>query len=90
MTHHIYYIATFSPHKTPTLVHGELTYNDIMRIKTELRADASSVESDLGGGDHRYIFLTLSDTEYVLIPGITAIGVPPTWPGPFTVEQGFT
>ena len=90
MTHHIDYVTTYFPHKTPTLVRGEPTYNDIKRIKTELRADASSVESDLGGGDHGYLFLTLSDTEYLLIPGITAIAVPPTWPGTFTVEPAFT
>ena len=90
MTHHIDYVTVYFPHKTPTLVLGEPTYNDIKRIKTELRADASSVESDLGGGDHGYLFLTLSDTEYLLIPGITAIVVPPTWPGTYTVDQGFT
>lgn len=90
MTHHIDYVTTYFPHKTPTLVRGEPTYNDIKIIKTELRADASSVESDLGGGDYGYLFFTLSDTEYLLIPGITVIAVPPTWPGTFIVKPAFT
>ena len=49
MTSHVDYVTTYFPHKTPTLVRGEPTFIDLKRIKTELRANASSVESDLGG-----------------------------------------
>ena len=90
MTPHVDYVTTYFPHKTPTLVRGEPTFIDLKRIKTELRANASSVESDLGGGDHGYLFLVLSDAEYRLIPGITNAAVPPTWPGTFTVDPTFT
>ena len=50
MTQHVDYVTTYFPHKIPTLVRGEPSYIDLKRIKTELRANASSVESDLGGG----------------------------------------
>ena len=90
MTQHIDYVTTYFPHKTPTLVRGEPTFNDLKRIKTELRADASSVESDVGGGDHGYLFLVLSDAEYTSIPGITATAVAPTWPGTLTIDPTFT
>ena len=49
MTQHVDYVTTYFPHKIPTLVRGEPSYIDLKRIKTELRANASSVESDLGG-----------------------------------------
>ena len=90
MTQHIDYVSTYFHHKTPTVVRGEPTYIDLKRIKTELRANASSVESDLGGGDHGYLFLVLSDAEYLQIPGITAAAVPPTWPGNLTIDPTFT
>ena len=35
---------------------------------TELRANDSSVEIDLGGGNHGYLALVLSDEEYATIP----------------------
>ena len=75
MTQHIDYVTTYFPHKTLTLVRGEPTFNDFKRIKTELRANASSMESDLGGGDHGYLFMVLNDAEYLLIPGITGVAV---------------
>ena len=89
MTQHVDYVTTYFPYKIPTLVRGEPSYNDLKRIKTELRANASSVESDLGGGDHGYLFLISTDTEYLLIEGITETAVPPTWPGTFTVDPDF-
>ena len=50
LNQHIDYVSTYFPHKTPTMVRDEPTYKDLKRIKTELRANASSVDSDLGGG----------------------------------------
>ena len=81
MAQHIDYVHTYFPYKTPTLVRGEPTYNDLKRIKTELRANASSVESNAGGGDHGHLYLVLTNAEYVQIPGITKASVAPTWSG---------
>ena len=38
------------------------------RLKLELQANASSVETNLGGGNHSYLGLVLTDTKYTTIP----------------------
>ena len=50
LNHHVDYVSTYFPHKIPTMVMEEPTFKDLKRIKTELRANASSVDCDLGGG----------------------------------------
>ena len=55
--------------KTPTPVHGTPTNAALKRLKLELRANAASVESDLGGDDHGCLGLVLTD----LFPGTLAI-----------------
>ena len=85
MAHHIDYVLTYFPYKTPTLVRGEPTYNDLKRIKTELRSNASSVESNLGGGNHGHLFSALTNAEYLQIPGISAAAEIPSWPDPLAI-----
>ena len=60
---HIDYAASF-PHRVPTKIQGEPLYRNLKRLKTELRANASSVDTDLGGGNHGYLGLVLSRNEY--------------------------
>ena len=48
------YAASYFKYKTPTPIQGAPTYKSLKRLKAELRANASSVEMDLGGGDHGY------------------------------------
>ena len=45
----INYAAAFFQFKTPTYIQGIPTNKSLKKLKTELRANASSVESDLGG-----------------------------------------
>ena len=52
------------PYKTPTHIQGEPTYKYLKRFKNELRANTSSVDTDLGGGDHGYFGLVLTGEEY--------------------------
>ena len=47
----------------------------------ELQANASSVETDLEGGNHRYLGLVLTDQEYATIPH-TAPFILPNYPLP--------
>ena len=44
------YAALYFKYKIPTGINGEPTYTSLKRLKTELRANASSVDKDLGGG----------------------------------------
>ena len=46
---HTDYATTYFPHKIPTLIRGEPIYKDLKRVKMELRANASSIDSELGG-----------------------------------------
>ena len=69
---HVDYVTTYFPHKNQTKIQGEPSHDDLKRLKMELRADASSVDSDLGGGNHGYLGLVLSDVEYLALPGVGA------------------
>ena len=64
----IYYASSYFKYKTPTPIQGAPSNKTLKQLKTELRANASSVESKLGGGDHGYLGLVLTDQEYATIP----------------------
>ena len=87
LTQHIDYVTTYFPHKVPTLVRGVPNYANIKRVKTELRANASSVDSELGGGDHGYLGLVLSNVEYLAVPGVNGnMFQPPAYPRAFVIS----
>lgn len=54
-----------------------------------LQANASSVETDLGGGDHGYLGLVLSDEKHASIPGVQPF-VAPTYPHPLNIPADDT
>ena len=66
------YAASYFKYKTPTSIQGAPTKKTLKRLKQELRANASSVESNLGGGDHRYLGLVLTDIKYTAVCVATA------------------
>ena len=43
------YATLYFKYKYPTPITGEPTYKSLKRLKTELRANASSVDTALGG-----------------------------------------
>ena len=47
---------------------GEATNKDLKRLQTELHANNSSIEMDLGGENHCCLALVLADTKYATIP----------------------
>ena len=57
MTNNVDYAATHFKYPTPTPINGEPTNKSVKRLKDELRANGSSVDTDLGGGDHGYLWL---------------------------------
>ena len=75
------YASAYFKYKTPQFIQGVPTNQTLKRLKTELRANASSVESNLGGGDHDYLGLVLSDTEYAAINPAPPPFVSPPYPG---------
>ena len=65
------YANTYFRYRNPTKIIGEPTYKTLKKLKLELRANASSVDSNLGGGNHGYLGLVLTNAEYAAVPGIT-------------------
>ena len=84
------YAAAYFKYKTPTYIQGMPTNKTLKRLKTELRANASSVESDLGGGDHGYLGLVLSATEYANITPSPPPFIPPEYPAALDIPAGTT
>ena len=82
------YAASYFKFKTPTPIIGTPTHKTLKRLKQELRANASSVESDLGGGDHGYLGLVLDDPEYATISGTPFVA--PTYPTALTIPATAT
>ena len=80
------YAASYFKHKTPTPIQGAPTNKTLKQIKQELWENASSIESDLGGGDHGYLGLVLTDAKYATVTATPF--VPPTYPATLTIPTG--
>ena len=80
------YAASYFKYKTPTPIIGTPTNKTLKRLKQELRANAASVESDLGGGDHGYLGLILTDVEYAFVSNDAFVA--PNYPDPLTIPAG--
>ena len=84
------YATVYFKYSTPTPITGEPSNKSLKRLKTELRANASSVDTDLGGGDHGYLGLILTDVEYARITPTPPPFVAPNFPGPFVMDPAHT
>jgi hypothetical protein len=73
---------TYFQHKVLTKIHGKPTYESLQNILTELKANASSVPSTLGGGRHGHLGMLLTDIRYIAIP-YALHWISPGNPGPF-------
>ena len=69
-------------HKTLSRVHGQPIYATLQILFGELKANASSVPTTLGGGAHGHLSLLLTDATYTTLSAVPFIS-PPN-PGPFT------
>ena len=78
---------TYFQHKVLTKVHGKPTYETLQVLATELKANAGSVTSTLGGGSHRHLGFLLSDIRYATLQN-TIPWVTPGNPGPFDPPAG--
>ena len=84
------YATLYFKYKTPSPINGEPTYKSLKRLKMELRADASSVDTDLGGGNHGYLGLVLSDAEYTRINPTPPQFRAPNFSGALVIDPAFT
>ena len=84
------YAALYLKYLVPIPIIGEPTQNTLKRLKHELRANANSVDTDLGGGDHGYLGLYLSDVEYArIIPKPTPF-IALVWPNALRIDAAAT
>ena len=83
----INYIDQYFEFKELTKIHGEPTYENLKNLHNQLKTNATSVPSNLGGGAHGHLGLVLSPTEYAIIAPNTPF-VRPVHPGILTIPQG--
>ena len=80
---HVDYASAYFTHCELTKILGEPSYRTLTQLKKELHSNASSVDSDLGGGDHGYLGLVTHGATY---PGATPF-VAPQYPHARTIPQ---
>ena len=78
-------MASYFKYKTPTHIP---TYKALNQLKAELCANATSVETDLDGGNHGYLGLVLSDAEYANVSPTPFVA--PAYPAPLNIPANET
>jgi len=63
----INYREVYFTHVALRKIHGNPTYNDIQHLYKQVKANATSVTSTLGGGQHGHLGLTTNATTYARI-----------------------
>ena len=82
-------MASYFKYKTPIPIWGELTHKALKKLQTELQVNASSIETDLGGGNYSYLALILLDQDYQSILN-TVLFIPPTYSSLLTILTNAT
>ena len=90
MNTNVDYATTYFKYPIPTPINGKPTNKSVKKLKTELRANSSSVDTDLGGGDHRYLWLILTDAEYARINPTPTTFTAPVFHGVLTIDSTAT
>ena len=75
------------PKATPTKISGLPTYETIKRLNNDISANAALVHTDLGGGNHGHLGLTVNPTIYATVSGTPYVA--PVSPDPPALA-GFT
>ena len=67
MTSSVNYKDSYFEHPVLITIRGETTYETLHHLKNELKSNASSVPTTLGGGNHGYLGMVLTPAEYCII-----------------------
>ena len=65
-----------------------LTFPVLKKIKNEIKCNAASVYSELGGGDHGHLGLVCTDPEYAHVSQVPYVRA--TMPAPLNILAGTT
>ena len=71
-----------------TKIQGEPTADSLILLKRELKSNASSVYSNIGGGTHGHLFLVIYPTQFNLLSNSAFIR--PLHPVLLTIPNGTT
>ena len=82
------YAASYFKYKSSAPIIGAPINKTLKRLKQELCANASSFESDLGGGNHSYLGLVLADPEYATISATAFVA--PAYPAELAIPARAT
>ena len=66
-----------------TKIHGESNADSLIVLQRELKANASSIYSNLGGATHGHLFLVIPPAQFNLLTNTPFVR--PNHPGMFTV-----
>ena len=80
------YVDTYFEFCVLTKIHGEPTYETLKAMKNQLKSNAYSVASNLGGGTHGHLGLLLTAAEYATMSRIPYVR--PVHPGILTIPPG--
>ena len=84
-----HYKETHFQHATLTPIRGEPTHATLHVLLNELKANAQTVHSNLGGGAHGHLGLVLMTPQYNTVAPNTSYAHP-TFPGKLTIPAGTT
>ena len=84
----INYIDTNFEYPVLTKIHEQPTYASLKIIKDKLKANATQVPSDLGGGANGHLGLVLTPPEYTLVDPTPYVR--PIHPGTLIIPVGTT
>lgn len=71
-----------------TRITGRPTYETLNELRSQLKANAASVYSNLGGGQHGHLFLTISPAQFAMLSDVPFTR--PVHPGPLIIPPGTT
>ena len=80
-----YNFEDFFEHKTLEKIYGEPNAKSLQKLFKQLRRNAQSVPSTLGGGQYGHLFMVVSQEDWDNTPGTVPV-VPPNDPDPFEID----
>ena len=83
------YRETHFQHKDLTKISGPVNWQNLYDVILELKTNAQTVRSDLGGGQYGYLALVIDPQAYLALTNQVGF-VRPVHPGPFTFPAGAT
>ena len=79
------YRTTHFQHATLDKIHGQPTLDTLLHLHRQLKINAQSVPTTLGGGQLEYLALVLPQGTYATVPNAAPF-IRPVHPGAFIVQ----